>query len=187
MAGGNGEHGEYRTKRLILEIYDEMAEAMSSRWETLSDPSGSASRRSSSGAPSLTRSSPMAFRMNLWAVDDSMLSELATSDLDLEGRLEDWLAHDPGMLGFDLLIVGRQVHSAHGGFIDLLAMDADANTYVLELKRAKTPRDVVAQVLDYASWVKDLTYAELEAICTQYSTERLWQRPLAEHFGIVPS
>ena len=41
-------------------------------------------------------------------------------------------------------------------YIDLLAIDADGNLHVLELKRDKTPRDVVAQVLDYGSWVTTL-------------------------------
>lgn len=99
----------------------------------------------------------MAFRMNLWSVDGPNLNEVATSDLDLEDRLEDWLAQDPSLLGIDLLIIGRQVQTEYGGRIDLLGLDGEANTYVLELKRGRTPRDVVAQVLDYASWVKELT------------------------------
>lgn len=36
-------------------------------------------------------------------------------------------------------------------------MDSDGNLHVLELKRDRTPRDVVAQVLDYGSWVTTLT------------------------------
>ena len=36
------------------------------------------------------------------------------------------------------------------------------------LKRDKTPRDIVAQTLDYASWVKDLSYNEIETMTTKY-------------------
>jgi len=49
------------------------------------------------------------------------------------------------------------VRTPHGKLIDLLAIDADGNLHVLELKRDNTPRDVVAQVLDYGSWVTTLT------------------------------
>ena len=49
------------------------------------------------------------------------------------------------------------MRTPHGKLIDLLAIDADGNLHVLELKRDKTPRDVVAQVLDYGSWVTTLT------------------------------
>jgi len=37
-----------------------------------------------------------------------------------------------------------------------LALDQDANLIVMELKRDKTPRDIIAQVLDYGSWVREL-------------------------------
>jgi len=74
-----------------------------------------------------------------------------SSPLDSEQRLEDMIAEDPRMSGTDLLIIGRQVPTGFGGFIDLLALDAEGRVHVLELKRDRTPRDVVAQALDYGS------------------------------------
>lgn len=53
-------------------------------------------------------------------------------------------------------VIGRQVHTAHAGIIDLLALAPDGSIVVIELKRDMTPRDVVAQGLDYASWVSAL-------------------------------
>ncbi len=44
----------------------------------------------------------------------------------------------------------------HGGRVDLLALDSKGALYVIELKRDKTPRDVVAQALDYASCASGL-------------------------------
>jgi len=44
-----------------------------------------------------------------------------------------------------------------GGIIDLLCIDESGNLIVVELKRDKTPREVTAQTLDYASWVDSLT------------------------------
>jgi RecB family endonuclease NucS len=54
-------------------------------------------------------------------------------------------------VGEPLLIIGRQVATSSGKVIDLLAADADGVLHVLELKKDKTPREVVAQVLDYGS------------------------------------
>jgi Endonuclease NucS C-terminal domain len=69
--------------------------------------------------------------------------------------LEDLLAHDPTLVGEPLLLVGRQVPTVYGGSIDLLAVDGEGYLCVLELKRDRTPREVVAQLLDYASWLAE--------------------------------
>lgn len=110
----------------------------------------------------------MTLRMDLWRVDGDEVVDLPTHNLDVEERLEGWLCRDPTLLGMDLVMIGRQVVSPYGGRIDLLALDEDANAVVLELKRGRTPRDVVAQVLDYASWVEGLSYEDLDRICTQH-------------------
>lgn len=90
--------------------------------------------------------------VRVWRISDhDTLNELQRSRLDLEARLEDWLAADIGVLDDDLLVIGRQVETDFGGVIDLLCMDASADLVVVELKRDKTPRQIVAQTLDYAS------------------------------------
>jgi hypothetical protein len=67
----------------------------------------------------------------------------------------------------------RQVGTFYGGRIDLLGINSEGNLVILELKKDKTPRNVVAQTLDYASWVKDLTYLEIEAIAFKYLNKNL--------------
>ena len=47
-----------------------------------------------------------------------------------------------------ILIIGRQVRTDLGGFIDLLGVDRGGNVVVVELKRDRTPRDAVAQPLN---------------------------------------
>jgi RecB family endonuclease NucS len=96
----------------------------------------------------------MPFSMKLWQVQGKDLQEINHEALNDEQRLEDWVVKDPSILGIDVLLVGRQVTTANRGRIDLLAIDDEANLVVLELKRDKTPREIVAQALDYASWVK---------------------------------
>jgi RecB family endonuclease NucS len=73
-----------------------------------------------------------------------------------ETRLEELLETEPTILGEPLLIIGRHVATSFGKIIDLLAVDADGILHVLELKKDKTLREVVAQVLDYGSWVRNL-------------------------------
>jgi Endonuclease NucS len=107
----------------------------------------------------------MAFEMALWRVAGKQLERLAPTRLDQEQRLEDWIYEDSSVLGLEVAVIGRQVQTAYGGRIDLLGIDRDGNCMILELKRDRTPRDIVGQVLDYAAWIKDLGYAELDQIC----------------------
>lgn len=98
----------------------------------------------------------MPVEMGMWRIDGDTPKRLSSATLPSEATLEQYLEKDPSLLGDRLLVIGRQVKTPHGKFIDLLAMDGEGNLHVLELKRDKTPRDVVAQVLDYGSWVSTL-------------------------------
>lgn len=40
----------------------------------------------------------------------------------------------------------------------MLAIDGDGKLHIIELKKNKTPREVVAYALDYASRVQNLSY-----------------------------
>lgn len=53
-------------------------------------------------------------------------------------------------------------------YIDLLAMDSEGKLVVIELKRNKTPREVVAQLLDYGSWVRGLKDEQIASIFDDY-------------------
>jgi hypothetical protein len=123
----------------------------------------------------------MAFSMKLWQVNGKELQEINREMLSEEQRLEDWVVKDPSILGIDLLLIGRQVTTASRGRIDLLAIDEDANLVILELKRDKTPREIVAQSLDYASWVKGLSYDQIESIAKGFTGQSLPQI-FADHY-----
>lgn len=90
----------------------------------------------------------MPFSMNLWQVQGQDLQEIKREALNNEQRLENWVVKDPSILGIDVLLIGRQVITVNGGRIDLLAIDHEANLVLVELKRDKTPREIVAQALD---------------------------------------
>ena len=88
-----------------------------------------------------------------------------------ESELENWLEENPeGILenNSGILIIGRQVRTSLGGFIDLLGVDRKGDMVVIELKRDKTPRETIAQALEYASFIDRLDYIELEEISRSY-------------------
>ena len=102
----------------------------------------------------------MALEVKLWQIASDRPEPIARQPLDLEGRLEDWLCRDISLLSDDLLVIGRQIRQygaarpPRGRPGWQLGRD--------RLKRDKTPRDVVAQALDYASWVQGLGREDVE-------------------------
>lgn len=126
----------------------------------------------------------MPLEVKLWKVDADRPKPVEPSRLNLEGRLEEWLCKDIRLLSDDLLVIGQQIEQ-YGTFLDLLAVDRDGNLVVVELKRHRTPRDVVAQALDYASWVQDLGRKDVE----RYAREHLGKsfgEAFEEAFGQEP-
>jgi Endonuclease NucS len=124
----------------------------------------------------------MPLEFGLWRVDDKPV-RVATRPMPLESRLEELIEADPDILGHPLLLIGRQVATPHWKFIDLLAVDADGGLHVLELKRDRTPREVVAQVLDYGSWVQELTNDQIRDIYTSYARDKGLPEELDEAFA----
>ncbi|WP_226346861.1 endonuclease NucS domain-containing protein [Agilicoccus flavus] len=112
----------------------------------------------------------MPVEMGLWRIDGGTPRRLAARVLPSEADLENFLAQDPSLLGERLLVIGQQVRTPHGKYIDLLAIDSEGRLHVLELKRDKTPREVVAQILDYGSWVTDLDRDSILAIANEHLT-----------------
>ena len=107
--------------------------------------------------------------VRLWeVVSGKTLREISGSQISLEDQLEDWLANDISLLDPNLLVIGRQVHTDFGKVMDLLCLDRVGDTVVVELKKGQTPRDTVAQALEYASWVKDLSHERITEIADEY-------------------
>ena len=105
-----------------------------------------------------------------------------------ESVLEEWLEANPDAILEDgrLLIIGRQVPTDLGGSIDLLGVDREGKVVVIELKRGRTPRDVIAQALEYVAFAARLDADALEDIHRAYSQDPL-EMDLAfshrEHFS----
>ena len=107
-------------------------------------------------------------QIRLWEISKDQLNEITQSKLDLESRLETWLDNDISILADALLVIGRQVITDYGGKLDLLCIDRNGDLVIVELKKDKTAREVIAQALDYASWVKDLSNERVREIANAY-------------------
>lgn len=89
-----------------------------------------------------------------WKTDQGPFSTLALSGFKTEEELENYLHKDPRLLG-DLVIISRQIKTGnHKDIPDLIAIDADNNVVIIELKRETANEDVIAQVLRYAIWAE---------------------------------
>jgi hypothetical protein len=111
----------------------------------------------------------MPFEHALWRIDTG-LNRLSSTVLDNESLLEEFIHSDIRILNDGWLVIGRQIRTEHGGFIDLLAIDNSGALIVIELKRDLTPRDVVAQAIDYASWIQSLSSDMIAGIFDRYTT-----------------
>jgi hypothetical protein len=126
--------------------------------------------------------------MALWQLQgDGSATPVAEEQLRAEALIESAVESAPELLGVDVLIVGRQVPTPSGP-LDLLAIDAEGHLVVIENKRDRTPRDVLAQTLDYAAYVSTLAFDDVAAIYEAYcsrsgSTETDLAEVFEQHFG----
>lgn len=127
----------------------------------------------------------MPVEMRMWRIDGDRPRPLSASVLPAEKDLHQFLAQDPSLLGERLLVIGSEVQTPYGKRLDLLAIDVDGNLHLLELKRDKTPRDVVAQVLDYGSWASTLTRDDLIEIATRHLAQP-FEAAFEDVFGVAP-
>ena len=85
------------------------------------------------------------------------MREIEFADLGFQERrdIQEWVAKNPGILGDELLIIGKEF----SGFdrtnerLDLLAVDADEKLVIIELKRDDTGADADWQAIKYASYI----------------------------------
>jgi len=104
----------------------------------------------------------------IWTVADKPV-QLPARRLPSEQKLEEMIVCDPRILSSDWMLIGRQESTGNGGRIDLLAIAPDGSLVLVELKRDRTPREIVAQALDYASWVSGLEAEKIAQIYQRFS------------------
>lgn len=127
----------------------------------------------------------MPVEFGVWRIDDG-LRQVSFDRMTDERRLEKILAVNLSILGLEIMVIGRQIPTAFGKRIDLLGIDQEGQLYVIELKRDRTPRDVVAQVLDYGSWIRGLGYDDIAGIFSEHNDHRSFEAAFDQEFGANP-
>ncbi|MCY3544194.1 MAG: endonuclease NucS [Chloroflexi bacterium] len=99
--------------------------------------------------------------IKIWTIDGSDVQEVQpTNQTQSERWLEENIVSKPDLLMPGLTLVGRQTQT-EGGPLDLLGVDSDGRLVLFELKRGTLSRDAVAQIVDYASYLEDMSTESL--------------------------
>lgn len=107
----------------------------------------------------------MQLNQRIWRVGQSP-ERLPEARLASESQLEEMIVAKPEIVSDQWMIIGQQEDTGFNGRIDLLAIAPDSSLILIELKRGRSPREVVAQAIDYATWVEAL---DAEAVTRIYS------------------
>ena len=89
----------------------------------------------------------------------------------------------PRLLSEEWMPIGRREDTGLGGRIDLLAIAPDGANVLIELMPDRTPREVVAQALDYASWASGLDAEDIAAIYRRFAPGQSLADDFRERFG----
>ncbi len=139
---------------------------------------------------------PQLFRINPASRESERIEEVEFAQLGLQERrdIQEWIAANPGILGEDLLIIGKEF----SGFdktnerLDLLAVDLDGKLVVIELKRDDTGADAHWQAIKYASYLHRASaddiirmFADYEGVSEEEALNKLLQHLGADDLGIL--
>lgn len=125
-------------------------------------------------------------------ISKGILEKVVSEPIDFESSFEDWLENSPNVLLEEetILWIGRQLNIQVGDgnrHIDLIGINSKGDIVICELKKGNTQREIVSEILEYASWARSLTYEYLNIIAKNYYQEddRLKERELREIFNEV--
>lgn len=118
----------------------------------------------------------------IWKVGEKP-EPLTAGQLASEQKLEEMIVREPSILSSEWMLIGRQEITTHGGRIDLLAITPDGSLVLIELKRDRTPREIIAQALDYASWVEQLTPDRIAQMYQRFSNGSNLDDAFRQRFG----
>src|SRR5271167_528552 len=124
----------------------------------------------------------MPIRTAIWKVG-AQPAPLEESSLAKEQLLEEMIVAAPRLLSDEWMLIGRQEDTGFGGRIDLLAIAPDGALILIELKRGRSPREVVAQAIDYATWLEGLDAQRVGHIFARFAPEHDLARDFLARFG----
>ncbi len=115
--------------------------------------------------------------MPVFRLEGDRLIIAQETNVELEQHLEIWLENSPWAVIQDELVlwIDRQpsAQDEEGTiFPDLLGVDSEGNLVIVEFKRGRTPRDVMAQLLEYAAWASELSADQIHETADAYFEKR---------------
>ena len=132
---------------------------------------------------------PQLYRINPQNRESEKIQEVEFAQLGLQERrdIQEWVAANPGILGDDLLIIGKEF----SGFdrtnerLDLLAVDRNGKLVIIELKRDDTGADAHWQAIKYASYFQRATADDIVKMMAEYRNESEDEstEALVQHLG----
>ncbi len=132
---------------------------------------------------------PQLFRIDAKSRASERIAEVEFSNLGFQERrdIQEWVAANPGILGEDLLVIGKEF----SGFdrtderLDLLAVDADGKLVIIELKRDDTGADAHWQAIKYASYLHRASAEDIIRMLVDYekTSEEEAEDELVQHLG----
>lgn len=114
--------------------------------------------------------------MPIWKITDNRpikVEEIQPAkEKILESHLEEWIEKDVTILGEPLLIIGKQVTIEDvKDRLDLLALDPQGNSVIIELKRGKLRDPVDMQGARYASYIASWKFEDFEKQASLYNSD----------------
>lgn len=128
----------------------------------------------------------MATEIKLWEIKERKLIPLDISLVEA-GRtetndLEQWIKSNSDILGEDIILIGEQIMTKKGP-LDFLGIDKSGNLVIIELKRDKLHREVLAQAIDYASDLASWDFEKINSECEKYTGKKI-EECLSETFDL---
>ena len=108
--------------------------------------------------------------MGLFSVSGKECAALVPStfaDKHVELDIQIWADRCPALIneGKPMLALGMEIATNYNQYIDNLFIDGNGTLVVGEMKRGKSPRDVIAQTMQYGSYVSRLDWDAIEKFC----------------------
>jgi hypothetical protein len=102
--------------------------------------------------------------MEIYKIGETDLRRLQEDEIETEAQLEEILVRSDGAQvgGVNVFYIDQQGTAVEQGRFDILGIDPEGRCVIIELKRSKAPRDIVAQALEYASGIRKESYDTLE-------------------------
>lgn len=127
----------------------------------------------------------MTVKFGLWRLDGPEVLQVPAAVIATEDRLESVIEERIDILGLGrLLLIGRQVITDYGKRVDLLAIDSQGDLHLIELKRDRTPREVVGQTLEYGFWLQDLTLDTIRELFVKHHAGEDFDSAFTDQFEV---